>query len=406
MINPIDMLREAIKAVPSVKYALGIGGVASIVAIIINLFGLSPTIAIIGTIVVLILMGVLVIFARMTSINSTKMFIPIMSFTWFVLIFFILISLSLFTSIFFRIPLDLHHWISPDSNPQPINNMEILDEFPAYKLHSKMLEINNSKNINNEDLKINPTSLLREFVLNNPWGDTLKNLFTSESDGLGFDIKTYMVGEYILLTLKGYIFFIDIKKNTVVYDDPDMGLGILGVKIIDFNKKTNPNAIVEVEYQTISGTGTYATSTKVYTITGNNILLSLVKPKFEYNSGWGAFKHQYVELRSKNFYQIDPDTLNYQIRTKGFAGMLDTDTDTDTDTVKIPSFSSVRSLPEELYIWDKQSQQFVQKEGRITSGQDLMTSVYSDFADPVKGWFEKPGELQKKDLNENLKVFY
>ncbi len=197
MINPIDMLREAIKAVPSVKYALGIGGVASIVAIIINLFGLSPTIAIIGTIVVLILMGVLVIFARMTSINSTKMFIPIMSFMWFILIFFMLISLSLFTSIFFRIPLDLHHWISPDSNHQPINNntnMEILDEFPAYKLHSRMLEINNSKNINNEDLKINPTSLLRGFVLNNPWGDTLKNLFTSKSDDLGFDIKTYMVG--------------------------------------------------------------------------------------------------------------------------------------------------------------------------------------------------------------------
>ncbi|MCU4313615.1 hypothetical protein KTH46_01055 [Acinetobacter bereziniae] len=188
-----------------------------------------------------------------------------------------------------------------------------------------------------------------------------------------------------------------------------MGLSILNVKIIDFNATTHPNAIVEIEYNTLIGTGTYATSTKNYTLSKDMILLSLDKPKFEYNSGWGAFKSSYVELRSKNFYQLDPDTLSYQIRTKGFAGIAnsnsDFDTDTDTDT-KIHSFSSVQFLPDEFYIWDEKSHQFIQKEGRIISGQELMTSVYSDFADPEEGWFSKPSEFPKKNLEEALKEFY
>lgn len=415
MINPIEILREAIKAVPSVKYALGIGGVTSVVALV-SLFGLSPRVATIGTVVVLILMGVLVIFARMASISSAKMLIPAMCFTWFILILFMLTSLSLFTSVFFKKPVDLQYFII---NPPDPANAEILDKFPAYELHKKISEINNSKNIDNEHLETDLMNLLKEFALKNPWGDYLKSLFSPEHGHKYFDVKSYVVGGNVLLTVsdsyhkEGHIFFIDIKKNKLVREDNDMGLGIVGSNTIEFNSKTRPNAIVEVEYQTMSGTGTYATSIKIYTITKDMILQSLVKPKTEYNSGWGVFKHHYIELRSKNFYQIDPDTLNYQIRTKGFAGVVnsasdfDTDTDTDTDTGRnIPPFSSVRSLPDEFYIWDEQSQQFVQKEGRIVSGQDLMTSVYSDFADPKGEWFIKPGELPEKDLKETLKDFY
>jgi uncharacterized membrane protein len=54
------------KAVPAVKYALGVAGILSVVAIT-KTFGLSPYWAVLGSIVTLVLMVVLLIFARLTK---------------------------------------------------------------------------------------------------------------------------------------------------------------------------------------------------------------------------------------------------------------------------------------------------------------------------------------------------
>lgn len=110
MTTPIEFLREAIKAVPAVKYALGVGGIIATVAIVYS-FKLDPRIAAFGAIVMLILMGVLVIFARMASLASTRMTLPAIVFTWFVLLIFIAVSVLLFTSVFFQKPLDLSYFL-------------------------------------------------------------------------------------------------------------------------------------------------------------------------------------------------------------------------------------------------------------------------------------------------------
>lgn len=111
MITPIQFLREAVIAVPAVKYALGIGGVVAAIAIVFS-FKIDPRIAFVGTLVMLVLMGVLVIFARMTALSGVRLHLPALVFTWFVLLLFIATSVSLFSSVFFQRPLDLRHWIT------------------------------------------------------------------------------------------------------------------------------------------------------------------------------------------------------------------------------------------------------------------------------------------------------
>lgn len=112
MPSPIDFLREAIKAVPAVKYALGVGGIVASVALIYS-FKLDPRVAFVGTLVILILMGVLVIFARMVALAGPRLFLPAIVFTWFVLLLFMATCLSLFSSVFFQKPLNLGHWLTP-----------------------------------------------------------------------------------------------------------------------------------------------------------------------------------------------------------------------------------------------------------------------------------------------------
>jgi hypothetical protein len=109
--DPISVLREAIRAVPAVKWALGVGGVLAAVALV-YLFKLDARVAFVGVVVLFCFMGVLVIFARASTLRSGAIFWPAMVFTWFVLIMFIVSTVSLFTSVFFRAPLDLQQWLT------------------------------------------------------------------------------------------------------------------------------------------------------------------------------------------------------------------------------------------------------------------------------------------------------
>lgn len=109
-LSPISVLREAVKAVPAVKWALGVGGVLATVALVYT-FKLNPRVAFIGLIVMFIAMGVLVIFARVAAERNAAA-LPAMIFTWFVLLIFMATSTCLFTSVFFSKPLDLQEWLT------------------------------------------------------------------------------------------------------------------------------------------------------------------------------------------------------------------------------------------------------------------------------------------------------
>jgi tetratricopeptide (TPR) repeat protein len=103
-LSPIQLLREAIHAVPAVKYALGVAGVAAAAAVIGGL-GLGLWNALAGALVVFVLMVILVIFARLTKAGTGRFVLPMLVLMWASLVLTIGSACLLFTSLFFQWPL-------------------------------------------------------------------------------------------------------------------------------------------------------------------------------------------------------------------------------------------------------------------------------------------------------------
>ncbi len=133
-------LDRAVKAVPSIRYALGIGGIIAVIAIVFS-FGIDAKVAIFGTIIMLVLMVVLVIFASLVRKPGASFSLPALILTWFSLALFMAASLLLFTSAFWAAPLDLRTFISapkqasdaslgkhPDQNKSLPQTMQTVDQ--------------------------------------------------------------------------------------------------------------------------------------------------------------------------------------------------------------------------------------------------------------------------------------
>jgi hypothetical protein len=108
--TPTGMLQAAIKAVPAVKHALGIGGIIAVIAIVAGGFKLDWSIAVFGAIVMFLLMTVLVIFSRLASANVSIFRAPMIVLTWFSLILMMGAAIALFSSVFLTNP-----WIFENS---------------------------------------------------------------------------------------------------------------------------------------------------------------------------------------------------------------------------------------------------------------------------------------------------
>ncbi len=113
----LSVIREAIKAVPAVKYALAIGGIVAVISLI-PLFHLDYRVAVIGTILMFVLMTVMVIFAQMVSVAS-QFRLPVLVLTWFSLLLFISTASALFLSVFFKWPQDLQGWVASSKGSDP-----------------------------------------------------------------------------------------------------------------------------------------------------------------------------------------------------------------------------------------------------------------------------------------------
>ncbi|MCP4344593.1 MAG: hypothetical protein GY795_03580 [Desulfobacterales bacterium] len=108
-----QILKDAIIAVPALKFALGIAGIISVIAITRS-FRIDWRIAFFGTVIMLFLMVVLVIFARLTQQQDVSFRLPILVFIWFSLLLTMGVAITLFTSVFFAKPLDLRAILNPD----------------------------------------------------------------------------------------------------------------------------------------------------------------------------------------------------------------------------------------------------------------------------------------------------
>lgn len=110
-LSPITVLREAIRAVPAVKYALGIAGIVSAIAIVTGGFRIDLRIAVFGTVIMFVLMTVLVLFARLSTTPHHALGIAVIVLVWFSLLLTMFTATGLFTSVFFHWPLDLRRWL-------------------------------------------------------------------------------------------------------------------------------------------------------------------------------------------------------------------------------------------------------------------------------------------------------
>ena len=101
--GPIQILREAIRAVPAVKYALGVAGIAAAVAIILG-FHMKPEIAFFGTVIVIGLMFVLVTFSRYAGQGHSHLIGPAILLAWFFTLALMATTTLLMTSYFIHWP--------------------------------------------------------------------------------------------------------------------------------------------------------------------------------------------------------------------------------------------------------------------------------------------------------------
>ena len=108
--QPLKILQEAIKAVPAMRYALGVAGILAVVAIAAA-FKLDPKVAVFGAIITLGLMVVLVIFAKLATVASKHFLIPVLVMMWSFLVLIIAQAALLFSAVSFQKPKALHDWL-------------------------------------------------------------------------------------------------------------------------------------------------------------------------------------------------------------------------------------------------------------------------------------------------------
>lgn len=101
--SPGSVLSAAFAAVPVMRYALGVTGLAAGVALVTRGFGLDAVTATVGPLIVMGLMAVLIVLA-VAARQSRRLVLPAMVLTWAVLLLTLCSSAVLLLSLFFQIP--------------------------------------------------------------------------------------------------------------------------------------------------------------------------------------------------------------------------------------------------------------------------------------------------------------
>lgn len=126
-LNPLTILKDAIRAVPSMKYALAVLGLVAVVAIV-KLWQVRYDVAIFGAVVILALMVPVLVFAKLTKVAPKYFLGPARAFMWAFVILTIVAGTCLFTAVAFKQPTALYELIfnrsaRPVPPPVPPTNL-------------------------------------------------------------------------------------------------------------------------------------------------------------------------------------------------------------------------------------------------------------------------------------------
>lgn len=105
-LSPGSAIKVANRAHPAFKYALVVAGLVAIV-VVITRWGISAQTAIFGTIILVVLMVLFLVFAQAASLNRAALSLPAQFLVWSFLLIIIASVVLLFTSTFFNAPLPL-----------------------------------------------------------------------------------------------------------------------------------------------------------------------------------------------------------------------------------------------------------------------------------------------------------
>lgn len=134
-ILPVKLLKDAIRAVPALRYALGVVGIVSVIAIV-KMLNVDFELAIFGTIVIVALMILLLVFSTIADKkNKASLRILGLIFSWAVMILITLIVILLPVEYFAHWPFDIFKapsitvsGIVMDESKEPIVGAEVSDD--------------------------------------------------------------------------------------------------------------------------------------------------------------------------------------------------------------------------------------------------------------------------------------
>jgi len=129
-LGPYEVLKAAIKAVPAVKYALAVGGIVAVIAIVAG-WRIDFRIAVLGVVVMLVLMTAVVVFAHLAKESASVFRAPAIVFMWFAVILTMLSGLAVFLSVFAGWPLDWRDVVSAGKSAKIERWQTVEGEFPG-----------------------------------------------------------------------------------------------------------------------------------------------------------------------------------------------------------------------------------------------------------------------------------
>ena len=95
----LSLIRHAIKAVPEVKWALGVVGVVSAAGLIIGGLNIHPLVAVFGFVVMILFMTALLVFAHAVRDFAQTGNLHVRILIWFAFVLFMACSTALFASV-------------------------------------------------------------------------------------------------------------------------------------------------------------------------------------------------------------------------------------------------------------------------------------------------------------------
>jgi hypothetical protein len=145
---PLRVLREAIRAVPQVRWALAVVGVVAAIAII-QLLNVRFVVAAIGTVIMLILMMALVIFAYAARVEAHAPAVG-KTFVWFAMTMIMATTIAVFGSATLNQPWHLKDWIVREIKIKPLLKAQQLPYKHTFKFADSPLPFDVSRDDSRE----------------------------------------------------------------------------------------------------------------------------------------------------------------------------------------------------------------------------------------------------------------